>query len=105
MATADLDSTLSALQGGLTSIPPEAAVANIESWQQQLKDAAPELASALGELKSALTGGTATPQSLSQLFAKIGSQTSQAGASAGGDAGSKLQQLGSLLTQTGSSLG
>lgn len=104
MATADLDSTISALQGGLTSIPPETAVANIESWQQQVQDAAPELASALGELKTALTGGSATPAALGQLLSKIGSQTSAAGASAGGEAGSKLQQLGTMLSQTGSSL-
>lgn len=104
MATADLDSTISALKGGLTSIPPEAAVANIESWQQQVQGAAPELASALGKLKSALTGGTATPESLSQLLAEIGSQTSAAGASTGGAAGSQLQELGKMLTETGASL-
>lgn len=101
---ADLDNTLSALQGGLTSLPPEAAVANIESWQQQLKDAAPEVASTLGELKSALTGGGASGSSVGQLLAKLGSQASSAGASAGGDAGKKLQQLGETLTKAGGSL-
>lgn len=104
MATADLDSTISALKGGLTSIPPEAAVANIESWQQQVQGAAPELASALGKLKSALVGGTATPESLSQLLGEIGSQTSAAGASTGGAAGSQLQELGKTLTETAASL-
>lgn len=102
MATADLDATISALQSGLTSLPAEAAVTNIESWQQQLQGAAPEIASTLGELKSALTSGNA--QSIAQTLKKLGSQTSDAGTSAGGNAGSKVQQLGQLLTQAASSL-
>ena len=32
---ADLNGTISALKGGLTSIPAEAAVSNIESWETQ----------------------------------------------------------------------
>lgn len=102
MATADLDATISALQSGLTSLPAEAAVTNIESWQQQLQGAAPEIASTLGELKSALTSGNA--QSIAQTLKKLGSQTIEAGTSAGGDAGSQVQQLGQLLTQAASSL-
>ncbi len=102
MATADLNATISALQSGLTSLPAEAAVANIESWQQQLQGAAPEIASTLGELKSALTSGNA--QSIAQTLNKLGSQTADAGTSAGGDAGSKVQQLGQLLTQAANSL-
>lgn len=100
--TADLDSTISALKGGLTSLPAEAAVANIESWQQQLQGAAPELASTLGELKSALTSGNG--QSIAQALKKLGTQTSDAGTSTGGDAGSQIQQLGQMLTQAASSL-
>ncbi len=102
--TADLNSTISALQGGLTSLPPEAALANIESWQEQLKGAAPEVASALGELKTALSSGNASGQSIAQVLKKLGTQTSDAGKSAGGDAGSQLQQLGQMLTQAASSL-
>lgn len=102
--TADLNSTISALQGGLTSLPPEAALANIESWQQQLQGAAPELASTLGELKSALSSGNANGQSIAQALNKLATQTSDAGKSAGGDAGSQLQQLGQMLTQAASSL-
>ena len=102
--TADLNSTISALQGGLTSLPPEAALANIESWQQQLQGAAPEVASALGELKTALSSGNASGQSIAQVLKKLGTQASDAGKSAGGDAGSQLQQLGQMLTQAASSL-
>lgn len=100
--TADLDSTISALQSGLTSLPAEAAVANIESWQQQLQGAAPEIASTLGELKSALTSGDA--QSIAQTLKKLGTQTSGAGTNAGGAAGSQVQQLGQILSQAANSL-
>ena len=102
--TADLNSTISALQGGLTSLPPEAALANIESWQQQVQGAAPEVASALGELKTALSSGNASGQSIAQVLKKLGTQASDAGKSAGGDAGSQLQQLGQMLTQAAGSL-
>jgi ABC-type transporter Mla subunit MlaD len=102
--TADLNSTISALQSGLTSLPAEAALANIESWQEQLQGAAPEIASTLGELKTALSSGNANAQTIAQALTKLGSQTSDAGTSAGGDAGSQLQQLGQMLTQAASSL-
>lgn len=102
MAQADLDTTISALQGGLTSIPAEAALANIESWQAQLKDAAPEIANALGELKSQLANGNTS--GIAQALKQVGSKTSEVAASAGGDAGTKAQQLGQMLNQAGNSL-
>ena len=101
---ADLGSTISALQGGLTSLPASAAVANIESWQQQLQGAAPEIASSLGELKSLLSSGSANAQTIAQALKKLGTQVSAAGTSTGGDAGSQVQQLGQMLTQAASSL-
>ncbi|HEY9845208.1 MAG TPA: hypothetical protein V6D03_03335 [Candidatus Caenarcaniphilales bacterium] len=100
---ADLDSTISALQGGLTSVPPEAAISNIESWQQQLQGT--EIASALEQLKTALTSGNASGQSVGQLLAQLGKQTADSASGASGDAANKLQQLGQILTQAGSSLG
>lgn len=101
---ADLDSTISALQSGLTLLPVEAALTNIESWQQQIQGAAPEIASTLGELKSLLSSGNANGQSIAEVLKKLGVQTSDAGTSAGGDAGSKVQQLGQMLNQAASSL-
>ena len=101
---ADLGSTISALQGGLTSLLASASVANIESWQQQLQGAAPEIASSLGELKSLLSSGSANAQTIAQALKKLGTQVSAAGTSTGGDAGSQVQQLGQMLTQAASSL-
>nr|WP_039741961.1 hypothetical protein [Hassalia byssoidea] len=97
---ADLNATISALKSGITSIPADAAVSNIESWENELKDAAPEIASALGQLKASLLNATATPDSLSQLLNSLGEKTSSAGA---GNA--QAEELGSLLKQAGSSLG
>lgn len=99
--TADLDSTIAALQGGLTSLPPEAAVSNIESWQHQLQGT--EIAETLGKLKVALTGGGGG-ESIGKILAELGSQTSAAGGSAAGDAASKLNQLGQALSQAGGSI-
>ncbi len=97
---ADLNGTISALKGGLTSIPAEAAVSNIESWEKDLKDAAPEIATLLGQLKTALKNGSATPESLSKLLGSLAEKTSSAAA------GSKeVEELGSLLKKAGSSLG
>lgn len=56
MAQVDIDSTIAALQQGLTAIPTDQAIAAIESWQQQLQGN--DLAEDLGELKTALTSGT-----------------------------------------------
>lgn len=101
--TADLDSTISALQGGLTALPAEAAVSNIESWQQQLQGT--EAAKTLEQLKTALTSGSASGQSIGQLLTQLGTQTSSSASDASGDAATKLKQLGEMLTQAGSSLG
>lgn len=97
---ADLNGTISALKGGLTSIPAAAAVSNIESWEKDLKEAAPEIATLLGQLKTALSSGSATPESLSKLLSSIAEKTSAAGAG-----NKQVEELGSLLKKAGSSLG
>ena len=98
----DLDSTIAALQSGITSLPPEAAISTIESWQSQLQGT--EIAETLGHLKAALSGGGAVGSSLGKILADLGSQTTTSAGTTSGDAMSKLQQLGQLLSQAGSSL-
>jgi len=105
--TTDLDTTISALQGGLASLPPEAAVSNLDSWQQQLQGTpgAEPIASGLAELKAALLNGGTSSQSVAELLTELGVQTASASASATDSTiASKLQQLGQMLTQAGSSL-
>ncbi len=98
----DLDSTIAALQSGITSLPPEVAVSAIESWQSQLQGT--EIAETLGQLKMALDGSGTGSSSLGQILSDLGSQTATAAGTTSGDAMSKLQQLGQLLSQAGSSL-
>jgi hypothetical protein len=101
MAQADLNSTIAALQGGLTALPPEAAVDNIESWQKQLQGT--EAATLLGELKAALTG-KGSGKSVGTLLNELGAQATSAAGSVSGDAAKKLEELGQMLVQAGSSL-
>ncbi len=100
--TADLDSTIAALKSGITSLPAEAAIGAIESWQSQLQGT--EIAETLGQLKMALEGGGTGSSSISGLLSDLGSQTTTAAGTVTGDETSKLQQLGQLLAQAGSSL-
>ncbi len=98
-----VDETISALKGGLTAIPLDAAIANIEDWQAQLggsSDAAvQDISSQLGELKTALQADTIDGTEVGGLLVRLGKGTT---AAAGGDSG--LTELGSVLTQAGNGL-
>lgn len=96
----DVDTTIAALQQGLTAIPVEQAIAVIESWQQQLQGT--DLAEDLGDLKAALSQGDAG--AISQILIDLGEDTSEAAADATGDVAVKVEQLGELLSQAGESL-
>jgi len=98
--TIDIDTTIAALQQGLTSIPVEQAIAVIESWQQQLQGT--DLAEDLGELKAALSEGDVS--AISEILTDLGEDTSEAAAEATGDVAVKVEQLGELLSQAGQSL-
>jgi ABC-type transporter Mla subunit MlaD len=98
----DIDSTIAALQGGLTSIPPEAAVSAIEAWQQQLQGTA--IAETLGQLKLALTGGGSGVSGVRQLLVDLSSQAETAAGSATGSDASKLQQLAKALSNVSNSI-
>lgn len=96
----DVDTTIAALQQGLTSVPLEDAIAVIESWQQQLQGT--DLAEDLGDLKQALQSGDVS--SISEILSDLGEDTSEAAADASGDVAVKVEQLGELLSQAGQSL-
>lgn len=98
--TIDVDTTISALQGGLTSIPIEQAIAVIESWQQQLQGT--DLAEDLGALKAALSDGDVA--AISEILMDLGEDTSESAADATGDIAVKVERLGELLSQAGESL-
>ncbi len=96
----DIDSTISALQRDLTSIPTDQAMAIINTWQQQLSGT--DLAEDLGELKDAIASGDTS--SIAEILVDLGEDTQNAAANATGDVATKVQRLGEMLSQTGSSL-
>jgi hypothetical protein len=96
----DIDSTISALQRNLTSIPTDQAVAIINNWQQELSGT--DLAEDLGELKEALLSGDTS--SIAEILVDLGEDTQNAAANATGDVATKVQRLGELLSQAGNSL-
>lgn len=100
--TTDLDAAISALQQDLATIPADEAFAIIDHWQQQLQG---DLAEDLGELKSALIGGTSSKGvPLSDILTDLGEDTAEAAANANSDVTVKIQQLAELLSRAGRSL-
>jgi hypothetical protein len=93
--TADLDATIALLKNGLATIDPEAAIANIEAWQQQLTGT--EIAETLGELKLAIDGGLRSGE-IPTILSDLGQQAASAAGSQEGSSASKLQELGQLLS-------
>ncbi len=99
-----LGETISTLQEGVSNIPLEAALANIEGWRSTLEssdDPAQQIVgSQLGDLASALETTPIDAREVSSLLVGLGKSTVILGESAGED---QLVALGDLLTQAGSS--
>jgi ABC-type transporter Mla subunit MlaD len=104
-ADSTLDTTISALQGGLTSIDATTAVSVIDTWQQTLSGAGlTDIADDLGQLKTALTSSNLDGAQIGEILSRLGSKTSAAAGTAPAEYESRLQQLGQLLSQSGTSL-
>ncbi|MBC8160032.1 MAG: hypothetical protein H7Z42_02345 [Roseiflexaceae bacterium] len=104
--SSDLDDTIGALQGGLTSISPTAAVSNIDGWQQKLSGLGlTDVASDLGELKGLLTSGNLDGKKIGAVLTRLGEKTSASASQAPAADMPKLQQLGSMLSGAGKTLG
>ncbi len=101
--TPTVEGTVSALEGGVTSLPLDAALTNIQGWQSTLSGsddpAVQTLSSQLGELATALQADSIDAAEISRLMTNLGEGTT---AVAGGDA--QLESLGNLLQQAGGSL-
>lgn len=93
--SANLEQTIALFNSSLASIDPEAALANIEAWQEQLKGT--EIAETLGELKLAIDGGTRSGE-VGSILSDLGRQVTAAAATQQGDAAARLQQLGQVLS-------
>jgi hypothetical protein len=104
-ASVDVPGTISALQGGITAIPMNAAIDNINGWIAQLEGADFEGADALvakleelrGELQATPISGADVAESLTEL----GRMTGEAATAAGS---ADLQQLADLLSGAGNQL-
>lgn len=99
---ADIDTTIAALQQGITATPVEQAIAILESWQQQLQGLG--IADDLGELKQALQKQKSA-DAIGNLLLDLGEDTAEELAiETSEDVAAKVRQLASLLTQAGNAL-
>ncbi len=100
--TADIDTTIAALQQGITAIPVEQAIALLESWQQQLQGL--KIANDLGEMKDALRKQKSA-NALANLLIDLGEDTAgELAIETSDEVATKVRLLASLLTQAGTAL-
>lgn len=102
--TANLDSTISALQQGLSSISSDEAIDLIESWAQLIgaNISFSTLDEDLDRLKLALMG--VTDYSIAAAIAELGENTTKLADSLDGELANKVKQLGDLLSQAATTL-
>ena len=93
------------LDHGLTSVKPDAAIKQIDYWEDQLKDAdfrgAKTLLHDLDALKKALSAETPDAAKVKELVAKLGGETTRSAAHAQGAAADKLKDVGAKLEKVG----
>ncbi|KJH71491.1 hypothetical protein [Aliterella atlantica] len=99
---ADIDSTIAALESGITAIPVEQAIAVLESWQHQLQGL--DIANDLGELKDALRKGKSA-EAIANLLTSVGEDTlGELSIETSNEVAAKIRQLADLLSQAGRTL-
>jgi hypothetical protein len=108
MSSDHLNTTISALKNGLTSLPLGSAMDNTEAWQQQfLQSGQPglqDIAREIGNLQSLLTSGTLSADAIGRSLTMLGDQTSQASNLAPADTKKSLVELADLLRRHGGDL-
>ena len=101
-----LQQTLDAASGGLTSIDPTAAASNVRNWASTLQGAGvpggESLVSDLSTLADRLESGNL--DGVGSLLARIGQVTNSLADSAPAADSEGLRQLGQALSQSGSQL-
>jgi hypothetical protein len=107
-STPGLQETIQALQGGLTALPAEAAVENIDGWREALAGSdnplAREVYTDLGLLKDELTSGSIDGERVGLLLVDMGVATQRLSIPAEGETAAGLSRLGGLLVDAGYSL-
>lgn len=99
-----LDTTVSALQGGVTSLSPEAGVGVIDQWRERLSHETDphlrEIAGDLDTLKEALGAQQPDQVTVGEILQGLGEKTKRAAAGAGEQADA-LMALGDALEDQG----
>lgn len=103
---APLDQTTAALDGGITSLSPSAATANIDGWIETLagNETLAGIADDLRSLKAALTAQPLDGARIGELLVRLGAQTRSAAATADPASSAKVARLGGLLENAGTAL-
>lgn len=106
----DLENTSAALEAGVTTLAPSAAIRVIDTWYGTLKNAERDdlhlIANLLAELKDELQADRLDGSTIGDLLLRLGEQTTNAAADADDTRLSpKLERLGTLLTRAGTTLG
>jgi ABC-type transporter Mla subunit MlaD len=103
-----VDGLLETLQGDLSEIDLEAAIAQIDEWYNVLhkskEPAAKELSNGLKELQKLLKSEKSTGHDISEVLIHIGEQTTEFAAEAEKGSKQRIQRLGKQLRQAGTSI-
>jgi hypothetical protein len=99
---ASIDTTIKALQNGITDMSPEQGVKNIDGWILKLESAdfrgAKGIRDNLVKLKKHLESGHLDGAAIGQLLGTLANSTVRAAGQASGKDGTKVQQLGEALS-------
>lgn len=99
-----LDTTISALQGGVTSLSPEAGVGVIDQWRERLSHETDpylrEIADDLDTLKQQLGAQQPDQVTIGETLQGLGEKSKRA-AAAGGEYADALRTLGDALENQG----
>ena len=105
---ADLQATIEALQGGVTTLSPSLALNNISTWITTLEEAGDpslaDVADTLEELRDELRNEEIDGSAVGQILSTLSEQTSQAAQAAGVGVSDQLSQLSDLLSQAAQQL-
>lgn len=98
--------TINMLRQGVTTMPVNAAVRNINGWQSRIEDRSElsDLNDNLDALKEELQADQIDDQAVGDLLTQLGDQTNQAAQNAPAQQMPRLQTLGQTLTQAGNQL-
>ncbi len=104
-----IDALVNALEGDLSELQSEQAIALIDEWHGMLNkskdDGAKVLAGHLKELRQLVKGGKATGHDIGEALAELGSETTHIAGDLEKSQKQSVQKLGKQLSRVGNALG